>query len=205
MMASRSSCGSRGTSSSWSSAGQRVDLRGQPGEVGPRQRGELGIRLVGELPSLLQFVSAAGRAGRRAERWARAGCAPGRATGAARDPGRLPGRRGARLDLLRPASAWRSRASMAYALGAAAAGSRLVLPAEPVDPAGGVHQALLAGEIRVALGAHFHVDRRGGRAGLERFPQAHDGRELACSSGADRPSLVAPRLMLSGKHSGAGG
>ena len=66
---------------------------------------------------------------------------------------------------------------MAYAL-AAAAGSRLVLPAEPVDAAGGVHQALLAGEVGMALRADFDVDRGGGRAGLERVPAGADGREL---------------------------
>src|SRR5690606_11695302 len=46
-------------------------------------------------------------------------------------------------------------------------GVRTVLAAEAIDAAGGVDQALLAGVIRVALGAHFHADRADSASGLE--------------------------------------
>src|SRR5207245_10803392 len=43
-------------------------------------------------------------------------------------------------------------------------GGRPVFLAEPLHPPGRVHELLLAGEIRVALGANFDVDQGYGRA-----------------------------------------
>ena len=51
MMASRSSCGSR-----LQVLGHGGDLVRHPGHVGVGQRNKLGIRLVGELPSLFQLT-----------------------------------------------------------------------------------------------------------------------------------------------------
>jgi hypothetical protein len=68
-----------------------------------------------------------------------------------------------------------------HALGLGRCGRRLVLilPAEPVNPTGGIDQALLAGEEGMALGAHLHVNRRGGGAGLELVTAGALNHELA--------------------------
>jgi len=45
-----------------------------------------------------------------------------------------------------------------------------VFALEALDPARGIHQAVLAGIKRMALGAHFDVYLRERRAGLEGVP-----------------------------------
>ena len=139
--------------------GQRGDLGGQPGQVGLGQRGELGIGFAGQLPSLVQLVFGAGQGARPAERWARAGRVPGPATCSWR---RILGRGGIGESRGRPPPpAQRLAESGLHGLRLGRRRGRLglVLPAEAIHPAGGVHQPLLAGEVRVALGAHFDVDR----------------------------------------------
>ena len=141
MMASRSSCGSRGDEQLVELARERGRSPRAGGQVGLGQRGKLGIRLIGELPSLVQFAFAAGPAGRprrtigasrACSRPSDCSCAGSRATaGSARSRSTSAAR----------CSAWRSRASMPYALGGGRR-LRLILPAEPIDPTGGVHQAL---------------------------------------------------------------
>ena len=138
------------------------DLAGKAGQVVRHQRRQLGIGLGGQLPSLFQLA-----------------LEPPQALGGANhgsEPRVLPAE-GAELRLvarhvgigervgylLRPLQGLAESSLHGLGLG----GLALVLAAEAVDASGGVDQALLAREVRVAHGAHFDVDAVGRRAGLE--------------------------------------
>ena len=150
-----------------------LDLGGDPVEFGVRQSDKLGIGLTGHLPSLVQIVLQApqtlGGAHHRGE------------------PGVLPAERaklrliardlwiGERVgNLLRPLQRLAESGLHGLRLG----GLALVLAAEAVDAAGRVHEALLAREVRVALGAHFDVNVVRRRAGLELIAAGADDGQL---------------------------
>src|SRR6266516_1884598 len=84
--------------------------------------------------------------------------------------------------------------------GAGAATLEAVLALEALDPAGRVHQLLLAGEERMARRADLDVDRRHGGAGLDDV-----------AAGTDDGRLLVPRMdaFLHGRrppyHRGRGG
>ena len=70
-------------------------------------------------------------------------------------------------DLLRPGERLAESGVHGSGLRDGFAGDRGILATEPIDAARGIHQTLLAGEVRMALRADFHADRRRGAAGLE--------------------------------------
>jgi len=158
--------------------GKRRDLGRQAGDVGMGQAGELGIGLAGEPLGLRQLIFGSGEAlGQSYDR---------------RQPGMLPaqglqlggilGRGGIGEEpfhLLRPLHGLAESGLHGLRLGPRRGGLGLVLPAEAIHPACRIHQALLAGEIRVALGAHLDVNRARGGPGLERIAAGAHGRELA--------------------------
>ena len=143
--------------------GQRLDLGREPGQIRARQRDKLGIRLVGELPSLSQLVLQATQPIGQADDRRQPGVLPTqrlqlRAVPCDRRVGQEP------LDLRRPLECLAEPSLHGLRL---SGGSRLrlVLPPKPVDAARSVYQALAAGKEGMALRTDFHVDGRGGRAG----------------------------------------
>ena len=178
-MASRSSWGSCGRSSSCSSSVSASISGGSAARSARASAASSGSDSSASSRACPAARARVARAARPDARRARAGCARARATSAGRDPGRRAGRR----VLCRPPppaeSAWRSLAPPRVTPWGPGRRLALVPAPEPVDSAGGVHQTLLAGEVRMALGADFDVDRRGRRAGLERVPAGADGGQLA--------------------------
>ncbi len=81
-------------------------------------------------------------------------------------------------DLLRPHQGLAESGLHGLCLGCGGRWLGLIPPAEPVNPAGGVHQALLAREIRMALGTYLNVNRGGCRAGFELVATGTLDREL---------------------------
>ena len=146
--------------------GEPGDFGGQAGEIGPGERGELGIGLAAELPRLAELVFEPGE--------------PLGETNDGREPGvfaterlqlgGIPGDVGigeGPADFLRPGQSLAESGLHGLRLGRCGRRFGLVPPAEAIHSAGRIHEALLAREVRVALRAHFDVDRRGGGAGLE--------------------------------------
>ncbi len=127
-------------------------------EIGSGQRDKLGIGLLGQFPSLFQIILQAGEALRRLDD----GGEPGVFASQRLELGGIPRdlRVGQRMgDLLRAGERLAESAFHRLRLGRRRL--VLVLAAEAVHSAGGVHQALFAREERVALAAHFDVDGRG--------------------------------------------
>jgi hypothetical protein len=143
---------------------QRSDRCRQVLELGLCECDHLFITRSGEFPRPRQLGFGAGkRFGRAHDRrqpgvFAAEGLQSGR-IGGDRRIGQLPG------DLLRPRE--RLAESDVHRSGLRGCVRGSILPAESIDSAGGVDQALLPGEVRMALGAHFDADGRGRRAGLE--------------------------------------
>src|SRR5215216_3078812 len=73
-------------------------------------------------------------------------------------------------DLLRPLERLAESGLHDLLLGGSGGLGAAVLPAEPIDPAGGIHETLAAGEVRVTDRAHFDVNGLRRRAGLETVP-----------------------------------
>ncbi len=153
-----------------------VDLGGEARHVGAGERRELGIGLVRQLARIRQLAleprESIGQThdGREPCVLAPERLELGRVAGDER-VGECP------ADFLRPLQCLAEPALHRLRLGG---GGRfaLVSPAETVHTASGVHEALLAREVRVTLGAHFHVNGRRGRAGLERIAARADRGQL---------------------------
>ena len=117
--------------------GQRLHLTRQAREIGAGQRDELGIRLVGELPSLFQFVLQATQALGQPHDRRQAGVLPAerlqlRCVPRDRRVGQKP------LDLRRPLECLAEPSVHGLRLGGGSR-LRLVLPAKTVHATGGVH------------------------------------------------------------------
>ena len=75
--------------------------------------------------------------------------------------------------------------------------AQIVLPVELVHAAAGVHQLLLAGEERVALGANFHGDVLTGGTGLDHVAAgAADGGPIVLGMDAFL-HVISPHIKLS--------